>query len=145
MRRGATLFSTIAVWLLISSVLYAHPGMTDAQGCHTNLVTGDYHCHGSRSRDGVGFATVISAIFGLLVAFAIWVFAKKYFNAWYENSTEAGRRRAASRVAVEAVQRELDAQRAKDLERRSAGQMNHGTFKGQRTWKRRRRRFTKRN
>jgi len=24
----------------------AHPGGLDAQGCHTNRRTGDYHCHG---------------------------------------------------------------------------------------------------
>lgn len=26
-----------------------HPGGTNADGCHTNHKTGDYHCHGSKS------------------------------------------------------------------------------------------------
>jgi hypothetical protein len=26
----------------------AHSGGTDAQGCHTNRKTGDYHCHGGK-------------------------------------------------------------------------------------------------
>ncbi|MER0344235.1 YHYH domain-containing protein [Vibrio vulnificus] len=27
------------------SVAAAHSGGTDANGCHTNSKTGDYHCH----------------------------------------------------------------------------------------------------
>jgi len=30
------------------SVLYSHSGRTDANGCHTNRKTGQYHCHGSK-------------------------------------------------------------------------------------------------
>ena len=26
----------------------AHPGGLNAEGCHTNRKTGDYHCHGAR-------------------------------------------------------------------------------------------------
>jgi hypothetical protein len=32
----------------------AHPGRTDANGCHTNRRTGDYHCHGGGSSGGGG-------------------------------------------------------------------------------------------
>ncbi len=31
---------------LAPAVALAHPGRTNAQGCHTNSKTGDYHCHG---------------------------------------------------------------------------------------------------
>jgi hypothetical protein len=27
---------------------FTHSGRTNADGCHTNHSTGDYHCHGSR-------------------------------------------------------------------------------------------------
>lgn len=30
---------------LVSIIAYAHPGKTDANGCHTNKKTGEYHCH----------------------------------------------------------------------------------------------------
>jgi hypothetical protein len=30
----------------------AHSGGTDAQGCHTNRKTGDYHCHGGKKTAG---------------------------------------------------------------------------------------------
>jgi hypothetical protein len=42
----------LAATLLLSSSdsrLLAHSGGTDANGCHTNRKTGDFHCHGSRS------------------------------------------------------------------------------------------------
>lgn len=35
-----------AFWLC--SALFAHPGKTDAKGCHTNKKTGQYHCHNSK-------------------------------------------------------------------------------------------------
>lgn len=31
--------------LTVSSVVYAHPGGLNAEGCHTNRKTGEYHCH----------------------------------------------------------------------------------------------------
>lgn len=31
--------------LLVALLAYAHPGKTDANGCHTNKKTGEYHCH----------------------------------------------------------------------------------------------------
>lgn len=34
--------------LVTSQLAIAHSGGTDANGCHTNHKTGDYHCHRSR-------------------------------------------------------------------------------------------------
>lgn len=31
--------------LLLPTLAAAHPGGLNAQGCHTNRKTGDYHCH----------------------------------------------------------------------------------------------------
>lgn len=36
------------VLLLASGLATGHSGGTDAQGCHTNRKTGDYHCHGGK-------------------------------------------------------------------------------------------------
>lgn len=38
----------------------AHPGGTDANGCHTNKQTGDYHCHTSSQQQLLQTAQVIS-------------------------------------------------------------------------------------
>ncbi len=35
----------ILVLLVFSTPLFAHPGGTNADGCHTNRKTGEYHCH----------------------------------------------------------------------------------------------------
>jgi hypothetical protein len=32
--------------LVVSGSSFAHGGRTDANGCHTNRKTGEYHCHG---------------------------------------------------------------------------------------------------
>jgi hypothetical protein len=42
-------FGVAAVLLLSSPLAYAHPGKTDADGCHTVKKTGEYHCHGKPS------------------------------------------------------------------------------------------------
>lgn len=34
-----------AIFLTFATSAYAHSGGTDANGCHTNHSTGDYHCH----------------------------------------------------------------------------------------------------
>jgi hypothetical protein len=39
--------------LIASSVASAHGGGLNADGCHTNRKTGDYHCHGGRSTPAV--------------------------------------------------------------------------------------------
>ena len=31
--------------LLISEIVYSHGGGLNAEGCHNNRKTGDYHCH----------------------------------------------------------------------------------------------------
>jgi len=33
--------------LVFPVFVYAHGGRTNAEGCHTNRKTGEYHCHGS--------------------------------------------------------------------------------------------------
>jgi len=35
----------IFVLLVSPLIVFAHPGRTDANGCHTNKETGEYHCH----------------------------------------------------------------------------------------------------
>lgn len=50
----AALTFVTAVW--IASPVSAHSGGLDAQGCHTNRKTGDYHCH-SGSGSGSGAST----------------------------------------------------------------------------------------
>ena len=35
-----------AVAMCVSASAYAHPGGTNANGCHNNRKTGEYHCHG---------------------------------------------------------------------------------------------------
>ena len=39
-------FCSFFVLLAIPLIVFAHPGRTDVNGCHTNRKTGDYHCHG---------------------------------------------------------------------------------------------------
>ncbi|HGM5452327.1 DUF1283 domain-containing protein [Serratia marcescens] len=34
--------------ILLTPSVMAHPGRTNADGCHTNRKTGEYHCHGSK-------------------------------------------------------------------------------------------------
>lgn len=41
------MFYSLAL-LLACELAYANSGGTDAQGCHTNRKTGDYHCHDSK-------------------------------------------------------------------------------------------------
>lgn len=36
---------TLAVLAIVPGQAFAHGGGTDANGCHTNRKTGDYHCH----------------------------------------------------------------------------------------------------
>lgn len=37
------------ILLIFSTASFAHPGGRNADGCHTNHKTGDYHCHGSKA------------------------------------------------------------------------------------------------
>lgn len=38
---------TLSTIVLCANQVQAHPGRTNAQGCHTNRQTGEYHCHNS--------------------------------------------------------------------------------------------------
>lgn len=38
---------TLSTIVLCTNQVSAHPGGTNAQGCHTNRKTGEYHCHNS--------------------------------------------------------------------------------------------------
>lgn len=40
----------IIVFALLTFPLIAHPGKTDANDCHTNKKTGEYHCHGNKAK-----------------------------------------------------------------------------------------------
>jgi hypothetical protein len=46
----------------LSVPVWAHPGGLNAQGCHTNRKTGDYHCH--RSGSGSAASTGSQRAFG---------------------------------------------------------------------------------
>ncbi|WP_146908813.1 excalibur calcium-binding domain-containing protein [Arenimonas daejeonensis] len=45
--RPATVLIALALLAFAPTVL-AHGGGTNADGCHTNRKTGDYHCHGAK-------------------------------------------------------------------------------------------------
>jgi hypothetical protein len=53
---GATGLKCCAMWALLACIglpaeqVHAHPGGLNAEGCHNNRKTGDYHCHGGASR-----------------------------------------------------------------------------------------------
>ncbi|WP_109672813.1 YHYH domain-containing protein [Mesorhizobium loti] len=41
-----TIFAAVAILVFaFSNNAFAHSGGTDANGCHTNHKTGEYHCH----------------------------------------------------------------------------------------------------
>ncbi len=46
---------SVAIVLIFAMFLagdsFAHSGGTNANGCHTNRKTGDYHCHNSKPQD----------------------------------------------------------------------------------------------
>lgn len=44
-----SLFLLFSVQLITTST-FAHSGGTNADGCHTNRKTGDYHCHNAKPR-----------------------------------------------------------------------------------------------
>jgi hypothetical protein len=57
---GRAFFATLL--LLASHTASPHPGGTNADGCHTNHKTGDYHCHGNpkpRAPDAVTYCHVV--------------------------------------------------------------------------------------
>jgi hypothetical protein len=56
MRAFLFVLAFILMWLFWSAVktapASAHPGRLNAEGCHNNRKTGDYHCHRGKSRIG---------------------------------------------------------------------------------------------
>lgn len=55
----------LAVLLAVPGEAFAHPGGLNAEGCHNNRKTGDYHCHGAkRAPDPAPVRTVQRAIGG---------------------------------------------------------------------------------
>ncbi|PLP96809.1 YHYH domain-containing protein [Cupriavidus pauculus] len=52
---SASLVTVCFASLIWASVAHAHGGGLDADGCHTNRKTGEYHCHrgGARVSSGV--------------------------------------------------------------------------------------------
>ena len=43
-------FLALAAVIAMPIAAFAHGGGTDANGCHTNRKTGEYHCHGGGSQ-----------------------------------------------------------------------------------------------
>lgn len=48
-RHALTLVGLLASSLLVTTA-WTHSGGTNADGCHTNRKTGDYHCHNAKPR-----------------------------------------------------------------------------------------------
>lgn len=48
-RQWGVSLAFIGFGLLMASEVLAHPGGLNAQGCHNNRKTGDYHCHRPQS------------------------------------------------------------------------------------------------
>ena len=48
-RRGMQLMVVSGLLMTGSTIVNAHPGGLNAEGCHNNRKTGDYHCHRSSS------------------------------------------------------------------------------------------------
>lgn len=49
-------------WALASPLALAHPGGLNAEGCHNNRKTGEYHCHGGGSRSSGAAAPTKQAV-----------------------------------------------------------------------------------
>ncbi|MFA7286308.1 MAG: YHYH domain-containing protein [Patescibacteria group bacterium] len=45
MKRRAAIATVLVI--MAPTLAWAHPGRTDANGCHTNKKTSEYHCHGA--------------------------------------------------------------------------------------------------
>lgn len=43
-------FTTLLLAVAVSGSALAHPGGLNAEGCHNNRKTGDYHCHRGASK-----------------------------------------------------------------------------------------------
>jgi hypothetical protein len=53
--RSLLFIAAIAIGALFAAIpslpVFAHSGGTNADGCHTNSRTGEYHCHGAKQPD----------------------------------------------------------------------------------------------
>lgn len=47
--RGVAVITLIIAFCAPAGVADAHPGGTDASGCHVNRKTGERHCHGAKA------------------------------------------------------------------------------------------------
>lgn len=54
------LLGSICLALLCPITVYAHPGKVNADGCHTERKTGDYHCHPERAKPATTTAPAAS-------------------------------------------------------------------------------------
>jgi hypothetical protein len=54
----------ILAWLLVLPAAHAHSGGTNADGCHNNRRTGEYHCHGGRAAPPKRETTTVQPLTG---------------------------------------------------------------------------------
>lgn len=47
------LFGLVVFYLIVLDGVFAHPGRTNAQGCHNDRIHGGYHCHNSNKSSSV--------------------------------------------------------------------------------------------
>ncbi|WP_197738885.1 DUF1283 domain-containing protein [Serratia marcescens] len=50
MKLQAGIKLSLLLAVMFTPSVMAHPGRTNADGCHTNRKTGEYHCHGSKNQ-----------------------------------------------------------------------------------------------
>lgn len=55
-RSRACVMAGLALGLAVAHVAGAHPGRTNASGCHNDRRTGGYHCHGGSWNSGGGWS-----------------------------------------------------------------------------------------
>lgn len=77
----------IIVALLAPARAVAHPGGTDANGCHTNHSTGNYHCHGGGGGEAAEDDTVIWIILGMSMLVAVGGY---FLMSWMMSPSSGG-------------------------------------------------------
>lgn len=64
--RTSDSFFVLVILLLpfVSETAFSHSGGTNAEGCHTNRRTGDYHCHSPKPRalDSVSYCHLVEPL-----------------------------------------------------------------------------------
>ena len=50
-QKGCLFVTLLTIGSILASNAIAHSGGMNAQGCHSNRKTGEYHCHRSQERD----------------------------------------------------------------------------------------------